>query len=111
MHDTIRHRLHQAILRLICEFPDLLGPVGIQAALKTVFGFTPEEAARAGQYLTLLETRGFVSHQDLGRGCFVYHSSKAASGPRTQRRVNPRRVPGESDNRHGASSSLETASR
>jgi hypothetical protein len=62
-------------LRLVSDFPGLFGPVGIQWALKTMMGMPPTEAARAGQLLVLLETRGLISRQDLGKGCFVYRIS------------------------------------
>jgi hypothetical protein len=72
MHDSARNRAQWAILRLIAQFPGLLGPVAIQAALKTMFGLPAEQSANAGQYLVLLETAGMISSQDLGKGRFVY---------------------------------------
>jgi hypothetical protein len=72
MNEQLQERVESAILQLIAEFPGLLGPVAIQAALKKVFGMPDEKATKTGQELTFLETIGLISSQDLGNGRFVY---------------------------------------
>jgi hypothetical protein len=80
MHSRKKSPAEQAILRLVSDFPDLFGPVGIQLALKTILGMPPAEAARAGQLLVLLESHGLISRQDLGKGCFVYRATNSSAG-------------------------------
>jgi hypothetical protein len=72
MIEQPQERVESAIIQLIAEFPGLLGPVAIQAALKKVFGLPDEKTAEAGQELTFLETIGLISSQDLGNGRVVY---------------------------------------
>jgi hypothetical protein len=72
MNEQPQERIESAIIQLIAEFPGLLGPVSIQAALKTVFGLPDEKTAKAGQELVFLETIGLISSQALGNDRFVY---------------------------------------
>ena len=78
MHSQRQYRIEQAILRLISDFPGLFGPVGIQLALTTLAGMPPAQTTRTGQLLVMLETRGLISRQDLGRGRFVYRLTSVA---------------------------------
>jgi hypothetical protein len=94
VHSRRLNRTEQAILRLVSDFPGLLGPVGVELALRTLAGKSPSAAARAGQLLVLLETRGLICRQDLGNGCFVYriarrspHVSEGGADNHGQRRV------------------------
>jgi hypothetical protein len=101
MRPQSSERVESAIIQLVAQFPGLLGPVGIQAALKTVFGMTGLEAAQAGHDLVLLETLGLIFSQDLGKGRFVYRLTgrghKMLGGNRVRiqlrRQARPRRVP------------------
>jgi hypothetical protein len=76
VHSRRLNRTEQAILRLVSDFPGLLGPVGVELALRTLAGKSPSAAARAGQLLALLETRGLIFRHDLGKGRFVYRMAR-----------------------------------
>ncbi len=100
MHSKVQSRTERAILRLVSDFPGLFGPVGVQLARKDHPWDVAPEAARAGQLLFLLETRGLISHQDLGKGRVVYRMTSPSSrgfGRRTRdaglRRLEPSAKP------------------
>ena len=46
-----QERTEAAIIHLIAEFPGLLSPTAIRAALKAVFGLTDVQAAKAQEEL------------------------------------------------------------
>jgi hypothetical protein len=101
MNERAPERVESAIVHLIAQFPGLLGPKAIRAALKTVFGLPDAQAARAGQDLMLLEALGLISHEDLGEGCFVYRLTARGAHLLGDHRVRiqlrqkprPRRIP------------------
>ncbi len=90
MNEKRQERIESAILYVVRQFPGLMGPMAIQAAVKAVFQVPEEESARIEDNLAFLESMGLLIRRDSGRGYPVFFLSDRANqlmpsdGPRIQ---------------------------